>query len=99
MQACRHAGVNACVEVSTVVKTQVQLPEEDLAVLRRLAAEERVSVSELVRRAVAQLLSARRSPTREELWERARRVVGKYRSKERDIAQRHDDYLAEDFAR
>jgi Arc/MetJ-type ribon-helix-helix transcriptional regulator len=82
-----------------MVRTQVQLPEEQLAVLRRMAAEEGVSVSELVRRGVAQLLESRRKPTREELWKRAERIIGKYHSGKGDIAQRHDDYLAEDFAR
>lgn len=82
-----------------MVRTQVQLPEEQLAVLRRMAAEEGVSVSELVRRGVAQLLESRRKPTREELWERALSVAGKYRSGKTDIGERHDDYLAEDFGR
>jgi Arc/MetJ-type ribon-helix-helix transcriptional regulator len=78
-----------------MVRTQVQLPEEELAELRRLAAEEGVSVSELVRRGVRQLLRSGRSPSREELWERASRVVGKFRSGRSDIAQRHDDYFVE----
>jgi len=82
-----------------MVRTQVQLPEEQLAVLRRMAAEEGVSVSELVRRGVAQLLESRRKPTREELWERAMSVAGKYDSGKTDLAERHDDYLAEDFGR
>jgi len=80
-----------------MIKTQVQLPEDDLAELRRLAAEEGVSVSELVRRGVKQVLDAKRKPSREELWERASRVIGKYRSGKSDIAQRHDDYLAEAY--
>ena len=45
------------------------------------------------------MLAARGKPTREELWERASKVAGKYRSGKHDIAQRHDDYLAEDFLR
>ena len=82
-----------------MVKTQVQLQEKDLAELRRMAAEEGVSVSELVRRGVKQVLESRHRPSREELWERARAVAGKYRSGKHDIAQRHDDYLAEDYLR
>jgi len=78
-----------------MVKTQVQLPEEDLAELRRTAAEEGVSVSELVRRGVKHVLASRRKPSREELWERASALAGKYHSGKPDIAQRHDDYLAE----
>ena len=82
-----------------MVRTQVQLPEDDLAELRRLAAEEGVSVSELVRRGVKQVLDANRKPSREELWERAMKVAGKYRSGKHDIGRRNDDYLAEDFSK
>jgi Arc/MetJ-type ribon-helix-helix transcriptional regulator len=80
-----------------MVRTQVQLPEEDLAELRRQAAEQGVSVSELVRRGVRHILDKRRKPTRDELWERAMEVVGKYNSGKSDIAQRHDEYLAEAY--
>jgi hypothetical protein len=80
-----------------MVKTQVQLREEDLAELRRMAAEEGVSVSELVRRGVKQVLASKHKPSREELWRRANSVIGKYRSGKKDIAQRHDDYLAEAY--
>jgi Arc/MetJ-type ribon-helix-helix transcriptional regulator len=80
-----------------MVRTQVQLPEDDLAELRRLAAEEGVSVSELVRRGVKEVLAARRRPSREELWERSLRVAGKYRSGLHDVARRHDHYLAEAY--
>jgi len=82
-----------------MVKTQVQLPEEDLAELRRLAAEEGVSVSELVRRGVKQVLEAKRKPSRKELWERASALAGKFRSGRTDLGRRHDDYLAEDFVK
>ena len=80
-----------------MVRTQVQLSEEDLAELRRLAAEEGVSVSALVRRGVKHVLESRKKPSREELWARAMSVVGKYRSGKTDIGRRHDEYLAEDF--
>lgn len=80
-----------------MVRTQVQLPENDLKGLRRKAAEEGVSVAELVRRGVKHVLSEEGKPTRDELWERAMKVVGKYSSGKSDIAQRHDEYLAEAY--
>lgn len=80
-----------------MVRTQVQLSEDDLAELRRLAAEEGVSVSALVRRGVRQILDGKRRPSRDELWARARAVAGKYRSGKTDVAQRHDDYLTEAY--
>jgi len=80
-----------------MVRTQVQFPEEDLKELRREAAEEGLSVSEVIRRYVAEGRRAKRKPSREELWERAMTVVGKYHSGKSDIAERHDDYLAEAY--
>ena len=78
-----------------MVRTQVQLPEEELARLRQMAAEERVSVSELVRRGVRQVLRSRRRPSREELWKRALKVAGEFSSGRGDISERHDDYFVE----
>jgi len=82
-----------------MVKTQIQLPEEDLKSLRRKAAEEGVSVSELVREGVRYVLEDSPKPSKDELWKRARALSGKFRSEKGDVAQRHDDYLAEDFAK
>jgi len=78
-----------------MVRTQVQLTEEALRELRRIAAEEGVSVSELVRRGVKQVLDGHRKPSREELWERASKVIGRFRSGVSDLGERHDDYFAE----
>lgn len=80
-----------------MVKTQVQLTEDLLAELRRMAAEEGVSVSALVRRGMAEFVQAKRGPDRKELMRRALEVAGKYRSGKTDIAERHDHYLAEAF--
>ncbi len=80
-----------------MVRTQVQFKEDDLKELRQEAAEEGVSVSEVVRRYVAEGIRAKRKPSRKELWERASKVIGKYRSGKNDVAQRHDDYLAEAY--
>ncbi len=80
-----------------MVRTQIQLPERDLAELRRLAAEEGISVSELVRRGIRRVLEDKRRPGREELWDRAMKIAGKYRSGKSDVAQRHDDYLAKAY--
>ena len=49
----------------------------------------------LVREAVDRILE---DDDRETRWARAMSVVGKYRSGKKDIAVRHDEYLAEDFA-
>ncbi len=79
-----------------MVRTQVQLPEEDLAALQQLAAETGVSVSELVRRAVKRELEGRGKPSRKELIERARAIIGSGRSDVSDLGKEHDRYLTED---
>jgi Arc/MetJ-type ribon-helix-helix transcriptional regulator len=82
-----------------MIGIQVHFPEEDLNQLRRLAEEEGVSVSELVRRGVRQLLSTARPQSRAEVARRALGAAGRFRSGKADLARRHDDYLAEDLRR
>ena len=80
-----------------MVRTQVQLTEEQLATLRSQAAQQEVSVSELVRRAVNLLAAAGPAPSPTELRRRAIEVAGRFASGAHDVARRHDDYLAEAF--
>jgi hypothetical protein len=80
-----------------MVRTQVQLTDEQLAALRRISAETGRSIADLVREGVKLYLEAQRRPSRDELVQRALSIVGKYSSGLRDVAQKHDHYLAEDF--
>lgn len=65
--------------------------------LRRQAAERRVSVAALIREAVDRQVSDDDGATR-----RARAIealtAAHFRSGFTDVSERHDDYLAEDFA-
>jgi Arc/MetJ-type ribon-helix-helix transcriptional regulator len=80
-----------------MVRTIVQLTEEQKERLERLAAERGTSVSALVREAVDDLIDA---PSREERRRRALAAIGKYRYRDgpAPIGREHDKYLAEDFA-
>jgi Arc/MetJ-type ribon-helix-helix transcriptional regulator len=80
-----------------MVRTQVQLPEEDLRELRRLAKEQHVSVSAMIRRGVKRVIEEQGKPTRRELMERALEVAGKYPSEVRDLGRRHDEFAAEAY--
>ncbi len=77
-----------------MVRTQIQLTEEQARTLKRLAAERNVSMAALVREAVERLVE---QDDRAAKWERALRAVGKFRDREgaRDVARRHDDYFVE----
>lgn len=81
-----------------MLRTQVQLTEEQDRLLENLSRERRVSKAELVRRAVDLLLS-REAPGRspEARRERALAVVGSFRSGGRDTARGHDEALAEAY--
>lgn len=81
-----------------MVTTHVELSDEQFGQLRRLAEEEGVSVPELLRRGAEMVVHSRwRRPTREQM-ERVKSIIGKYDSGLTDVAQRHDDYLAEAYA-
>jgi hypothetical protein len=77
-----------------MVRTQIQLTEEQAREVKQLAAERGVSVANVIRDAVDRELEEKGRAAR---WERARRAIGKYRSGLGDVAEEHDKYLAEDF--
>jgi hypothetical protein len=82
-----------------VIRTQIQLSEEQHARLRALAAERGVSVAELVREGVERVLKG--SDRRQRLWDRLRDVLGTHRDRDGagDVSVRHDAYLAEAYRR
>lgn len=78
-----------------MVRMQVQFTEEQQAELRYQARKRGISISALVREAVDRELSRRE--TRAEAWARALAAIGSGHSGRHDIAERHDDYLAEAY--
>jgi predicted dehydrogenase len=80
-----------------MVRTQIQLTEEQAAELKRLAAERGVSVAEVVRGFVDKGMRASRGMSWEERKRRALAVVGKYHGPV-DLSERHDDYFVESIA-
>ena len=76
-------------------RTQIQLTEEQDKRLRRISASRGVPIAELVREAIdAQFKNG--DPA--ELRAHAIASIGGFRSGLTDIAENHDDYLADDFA-
>ena len=76
---------------------QIQLTEDEARALRRLAAEDSVSMSALVREAVDWLLSARRGTPEAEVRRRAAAAAGRFRSTHEDLSERHDHHTATGF--
>ncbi len=77
-----------------MVRTQIQLTEEQARRVRRIAQEEGVSIAEVIRRCVDQGLEESR-PSRAELWEKVLAVAGRFEDSTgaEDVSERHDEYL------
>jgi Arc/MetJ-type ribon-helix-helix transcriptional regulator len=80
-----------------MVRTQVQLTEEQARRLREAAARQGVSIADLVRQGVDFILDRETLPSRDELVQRAIAAADLHRSSHRDVAEKHDQYLAEAF--
>ena len=75
-----------------MIRMQVQLTQEQVERLRRLAASQGVSVAAVVRSAIDRLEDENE---RKRKWARAMAVVGKYHGGGGNVAEEHDRYLDE----
>jgi predicted DNA-binding protein len=80
-----------------MVRTQVQLSEEQVSRLKAKALEEGTSLAELVRRAVERYLAEEENGGYEERARRALEAVGRFASGAKDVSEAHDRYLEEAF--
>ncbi len=76
-----------------MIRMQVQLSRDDLTDLRRLAAAEGRSLSDLVREAVDGLLRSRRLGNRAALKARSLAALGRFSSGRPESAREHDRFL------
>ena len=81
-----------------MIRTQIQLTEEQSKSLKNLAEKKNVSVAELIRRSVDSYLEERHVITEEERRQRLLSVIGIGRSGVTDLAENHDKYLLENYA-
>lgn len=79
-----------------MIRTQIQLEERQAEALRRIAAEQGVSLAELIRRAVDESLLLRGEG--QARYRRALAVVGKGSSGLSDVSRKHDDYFVESLS-
>ena len=80
-----------------MVRTQIQLTEEQAKAIKRIALSRDLSIAELIRRAVDTMIKSSPVADPEEKLKRAIEVVGKFRSGKHDVAKRHDKYLADTY--
>lgn len=80
-----------------MIRTQIQLTEEQSEALKKLAGREGKSVAELVRLGVDQLIRSRGAVDPGELRRRALAVAGRFHSGDEDLSREHDRYATEAF--
>ena len=80
-----------------MIRTQVQLREDQVRALKELAAARSVSVAELIRQSVDALIRSSRGVDEAERRRRAIAAAGRFRSGAPDVSSEHDRYLAEAF--
>ena len=77
-----------------MVRTQIQLTEEQASGLKDLSTRRGVSMAELVREGVERILKENRQ---EELWQRSFQLVGSFTDTASDVSENHDHYLEEAY--
>jgi predicted DNA-binding protein len=79
-----------------MVRTQIQLTEEQAERLREISMKNHESIASLIRNAIDQFLLSGKVD-RSSLYVQASSVVGKYQADKDDISVEHDKYLDEDY--
>jgi predicted DNA-binding ribbon-helix-helix protein len=80
-----------------MVRTQIQLTEDQAKALKKIAQSRRLSVAELIRKAVDTIIKSSTVVDREERHKRAMEIAGKFSSGKRDISKKHDLYLTDAY--
>jgi len=80
-----------------MVRTQIQLTEDQARALKKLAQSRRLSIAELIRKAVDTIIKSNTVVDAEERHKRAMEIVGKFGSGKHDISKKHDLYLMDAY--
>ncbi len=76
-----------------MVRTQIQLTEEQVKALKKIALSRHLSIAEIIRQAVDTVIRTNTMVDIEERRKRAIDIVGRFSSGKRDISRKHDTYL------
>ncbi|KIE17483.1 hypothetical protein DS62_03065 [Smithella sp. SC_K08D17] len=82
-----------------MVRTQIQLPEKQVAFLKKMAVAQHESMAEIIRQAVDFFAKAKNVVDDEQRRKRAMAAAGRFRSGVNDLAVSHDSYLTEIFSK
>jgi hypothetical protein len=82
-----------------MIRTQIQLTQHQSQALKSLAAQRGISIAELIRQSVDNLIQASGDVSDDERNRRAVAAAGRFRSGHTDLSVDHDRYLAEAYAK
>jgi hypothetical protein len=82
-----------------MVRTQIQLSEEQAAFLKARAAIEGSSMAELIRQYIDKAQKSALTVEASSRRQRAAAIAGQFRSGIGDVAENHDKYLAHEYAK
>ncbi|OGP54628.1 MAG: CopG family transcriptional regulator [Deltaproteobacteria bacterium RBG_13_52_11] len=82
-----------------MVRTQIQLTDEQARAIKRIASAKGVSVAEVIRRAVEGVIKSSPKADMAERQKRALDIVGRFKSGKRDVSKRHDAYLTDAYGK
>ncbi len=80
-----------------MIRTQIQLTEEQAKAIKTLAMKRDTKVAELIRRSVDELLQKAVGTDLAERRRRALAAAGRFHFGKTDVSTNHDDYLAEAY--
>ena len=76
-----------------MVRTQIQLHEGQVAVLKKIAASQNSSMAEIIRQSIDYYVKSKHSDKTIQQRRRAMTVVGKFRSGVHNLSSDHDIYF------
>ena len=82
-----------------MVRTQIQLTEDQARALKKIAQSRHLSVAELIRKAVDTVIKSSAIVDEADRRRRALEIVGRFGSGKRDISKEHDFYLADAYTK
>ncbi len=77
-----------------MLRTQIQLSEEEAAAVKRLARERSVSMASVIRAAVDQYVERESVESLDERWRRSLAALGGFHSGVKNLSAVHDDEFA-----
>lgn len=80
-----------------MVRTQIQLTEEQAVRIRKVAKDSHLSIAEVIRQGIDAFLRSAVTVEEEDRVNRALEAAGRYRSGKRNGSSRHDMHLAEAY--